>query len=56
MKRRIEEIDIIKAIAIICMVLGHSGSPATSFVYKFHMAVFLLHQGLHTNKSLLILL
>ena len=45
MKRRIEEIDIIKAIAIICMVLGHSGSPATSFVYKFHMSVFFIASG-----------
>ena len=41
-KSRIEEIDIVKAIGIICMVLGHADFPGTRFVYLFHMAVFFI--------------
>lgn len=44
-KQRIEEIDIIKAIAIILMVVGHGGAPFTQFVYLFHMAVFFIASG-----------
>lgn len=40
--KRISEIDIIKALAIIGMVLGHAGALFTHFIYLFHMAVFLL--------------
>lgn len=46
MKReRIEEIDIIKAIAIVLMVLGHSGFRYTSYIFMFHMAVFFIASG-----------
>lgn len=37
---RITEIDVIKGICIILMVVGHSGSPITKWIYLFHMAVF----------------
>lgn len=43
--KRMLEIDIIKAIGIICVVLGHSGSPATKFVYLFHIAIFVIASG-----------
>jgi len=44
-KKRIEEIDILKALGIICMVAGHSGAPFTHFVYLFHMAIFFMASG-----------
>ena len=42
---RINEIDIIKALAIIIMVWGHVGLPGTKFLYLFHMAVFFICSG-----------
>jgi len=42
---RIEEIDIIKGIAIILMVYGHCYLPFTRFIYLFHMAVFVIASG-----------
>lgn len=44
-KKRIDEIDIIKGIGIILMVLGHSGSYAKNYVYLFHMAIFFIASG-----------
>ncbi len=44
-KKRIEEIDIVKALGIICMVAGHSGAPFTHFIYLFHMAIFFMASG-----------
>lgn len=51
-KQRVEEIDILKGIAIILMVAGHAGAPFTDFVYLFHMAVFFIASGfcLNVNK------
>lgn len=43
--RRIEEIDILKALGIIFMVAGHAGAPFTHFIYLFHMAVFFIASG-----------
>ena len=43
--KRIEEIDILKSIGIICMVAGHSNAPFTKFIYLFHMAVFFIASG-----------
>ena len=40
--KRVDELDILKAIAIICMVAGHAGAPFTHFIYLFHMAVFFM--------------
>ena len=44
-KKRIEELDILKAIGIIGMVAGHSDAPFTHFVYLFHMAIFFIASG-----------
>jgi fucose 4-O-acetylase-like acetyltransferase len=43
--KRIDELDIVKALAIILMVAGHSDAPFTSFIYLFHMAVFFIASG-----------
>ena len=46
-KERDSRIDILKGIAIILMVLGHSGMPEgiIEFIYLFHMAVFFIASG-----------
>lgn len=43
--KRDQELDIIKGIGIILMVLGHSGFPFTHFIYLFHMALFFMVSG-----------
>lgn len=48
---RIDEIDILKGIAIILMVAGHSGAPFTHFIYLFHMAVFFIASGYFFKDS-----
>lgn len=47
MKQRNNTITLMKALAIICMVAGHSytGSPIESFVGLFHMPVFFFCSG-----------
>lgn len=47
---RITEIDVIKGIGIILMVVGHSGSPITKWIYLFHMAVFFVASGFCWNE------
>lgn len=42
---RDKRIDIIKCLAIILMVLGHSGFPFTKLISLFHMAVFFMVSG-----------
>lgn len=44
-QKRIEEIDILKALGIICMVAGHSDAPFAHFIYLFHMAIFFIASG-----------
>lgn len=44
-KKRIEEIDIVKALGIIFVVVGHSGAPVTHFIYLFHMSIFFISAG-----------
>ena len=44
-KSRDDRIDMVKGIAIILVVLGHSGFPLTHWVYLFHMAVFFICAG-----------
>lgn len=44
-KKRDTELDVLKAIGIICVVIGHSGSPLKQFVYLFHMAIFFIASG-----------
>ena len=51
MKKRINYIDIAKAIAIICIVLGHTVGysnhlqPFRNFFYSFHVALFFMLSG-----------
>lgn len=42
---RIEEIDIVKGLSIVCVVAGHAGAPFTHFIYLFHMAAFFMVSG-----------
>ena len=46
---RIEWVDIFKGLAIILMVLGHSGSPITIYIYLFHMPAFMFISGYTVN-------
>ena len=42
---RIEFLDFVKGIAIICIIIGHSGQGGTLnslFVFSFHIPIFLL--------------
>lgn len=50
-KPRVDELDIVKAIAIMCMVLNHSGAPFQMFLWKFHMAVFFIASGYFFRES-----
>ena len=45
MKKRYQEIDILKGIAIILMVAAHCGAPFTRFAFLFHMAAFFMASG-----------
>lgn len=44
-KKRDENIDVLKGLAIICVVLGHCGFPGSAYIYLFHMAVFFMASG-----------
>lgn len=44
-KKRIDEIDILKGLGIICVAAGHCGAPFEHFIYMFHMAVFFVASG-----------
>lgn len=44
-KTRNVQMDILRGIGIILVVLGHSGFPATHFVYLFHLAIFFIVSG-----------
>lgn len=44
-KNRNAQIDIIRGIAIILIVLGHTNSPASHFVYLFHVSIFIFVAG-----------
>ncbi len=46
------KIDVIKGMAIILVVLGHCGFPATNFIYLFHMAVFFIASGYCWNEKM----
>ena len=43
--KRDNKIDILKGIAILLMVLGHTRFAGTQFIYMFHMAVFFMASG-----------
>lgn len=44
-------IDYIKGIALILMVVGHSGFPFSNWIYLFHMAAFFIASGYCWNDS-----
>ena len=44
-KIRDENIDVLKGLAIICVVLGHCDAPGGASIYLFHMAVFFMASG-----------
>lgn len=50
---RHKDIDILKGIGIILVVLGHSGFPYIycNFFYQFHMAIFFMASGYCWNKK-----
>lgn len=44
-KKRIEWIDIFKALAIILVVVGHSTNKFNAYIYQFHVAAFFFISG-----------
>ena len=42
--------NIMKGIGIICVVVGHSGSWLTPYVYMFHMVLFVFISGYLFNE------
>ncbi|MGJ7437945.1 acyltransferase family protein [Streptococcus equinus] len=44
-------IDVIKGIGICLMVCGHSGCPATDWIYLFHMSLFFIASGYLWNEK-----
>lgn len=44
-RKRNMEVDMVKGLAIILMVIGHVETPAQNFIYLFHMAVFFIAAG-----------
>ena len=44
-KQRDPVLDSMRGIGIVLMVLGHSGFPATDYIYLFHMALFFMLSG-----------
>lgn len=48
---RNNNIDIIKGLGIILMVLGHCGFPFTHFIYLFHMPIFFIASGYCYNQK-----
>ena len=43
--------NIVKGIGILAIVLGHSGSAATAFVYLWHVPLFYFVTGYHYNEA-----
>lgn len=52
MKKRDVSFDIIRALAIILMVIGHSGAPFTRMIYLFHIPAFFILSGLLYNHPI----
>ena len=54
--KRIQWIDIGKGLCIVSMVMGHAGSPYTTYIYLFHMCAFLILSGItyHGEKYTLL--
>ena len=47
--KRIEWVDIFKALAILSVVIGHVGAPITIYVYLFHVPAFFFISGFTTS-------
>lgn len=45
MEKRIEWIDIFKALAIVMVVIGHSTGKFNAYIYQFHVAAFFFISG-----------
>ena len=50
-KKRDKSIDILKAICLLCVILGHCGFPGTQFIYLFHMPLFFMASGYLFDKK-----
>ena len=48
-KKRIEWVDIYKALGIILVVVGHATGAFNNYIYQFHMAAFFFISGYTTN-------
>jgi acyltransferase len=50
---RIEFLDFIKGIAIICVIIGHSGVPSLHnlFIFSFHIPIFFIVSGFLLDES-----
>ena len=48
---RDQNIDLVKGVCIILMVMGHAGAPFRDFIYLFHMAVFFIVAGYLYNTK-----
>ncbi len=44
-KQRSVEMDLVKGLAILLTVIGHTETPAQNFIYLFHMAAFFMASG-----------
>lgn len=53
--KRNDTYDIVKGIAIILMVIGHSGCPyyLKNYIYLFHMPIFYFVSGYFFNEKYL---
>lgn len=45
MSNKFRDINILKGLGIIAVVLGHVGSPITNIIYMYHMALFFFISG-----------
>ena len=50
-KKRDKSIDILKAICLLCVILGHCGFPGTQFIYLFHMPLFLWQADICSTRK-----
>ena len=48
--QRSQNLDIIKGLGIVLVVLGHCGCPAKDFIYLFHMPIFFMASGYVLNS------
>ena len=53
--KRNSKIDILKGIAILLVVMGHTCFGGTEYIYLFHMAVFFMASGYFFRDNSLIL-